>query len=90
MWMKSNGLEKIFERKGALRNCSFVVSSRPCEPAYRLIPVCDQHFHLVGLNDQHLEELLVRRLGEVDGRALAEELKLEKWSQLRALMKEHP
>ena len=90
LWMKSNGLEKIFERKGALRNCSFVVSSRPCEAAYRLIPVCDQHFHLVGLNDQHLEELLVRRLGEVDGRALAEELKLAKWSQLRALMKETP
>ena len=90
LWMKSIGLEKIFERKGALRNCSFVVSSRPCEAAYRLIPVCDQHFHLVGLNDQHLEELLVRRLGEVDGRALAEELKLAKWSQLRALMKEKP
>ena len=90
LWTKSDGLEKIFERKGALRNCSFVVSSRPCEAAYRLIPVCDQHFHLVGLNDQHLEELLVRRLGEVGGRALADELKQAKWSQLRALMKETP
>ena len=90
LWMKSKGLEKIFQRKGALRKSSFVVSSRPCEAAYRLIPMCDQHFHLVGLNDQHLEELLVRRLGEVDGRALAGELKLAKWSQLRALMKETP
>ena len=34
LWTKSKGLEKIFERKGALRNCSFVVSSRPCEAAY--------------------------------------------------------
>ena len=90
LWMKSDGLEKIFERKGALRKSSFVVASRPCEAAYRLIPACDQHFHLVGLNDQHLEELLLRRLGEVDGRALAEELKQVKWSQLRALMKETP
>ena len=90
LWMKSKGLEKIFERKGALRKSSFVVSSRPCEAAYRLIPVCDQHFHLVGLNDQHLEELLVRRLGEVDGQALSNELKQAKWSQLRALMKETP
>ena len=90
LWMKSGGLEKIFERKGALRKSSFVVSSRPCEAAYRLIAVCDQHFHLVGLNDQHLEELLVRRLGEVDGRALSNELKQAKWSHLRALMKETP
>ena len=90
MWMKSKGLEKIFQRKGALRNCSFVVSSRPCEAAYRLIRVCDQHFHLVGLNDHHLEELLVRRLGEVGGHLLAAELKQPKWSQLRALMKETP
>ena len=90
MWMKSKGLEKIFQRKGALRNCLFVVSSRPCEAAYRLIHVCNQHFHLVGLNDHHLVELLVRRLGEVDGRAFAEELKKPKWSQLRALMKETP
>ena len=88
--MTSKGLEKIFQRKGALRNCSFVVSSRPCEAAYRLIRVCDQHFHLVGLNDHHLEELLVRRLGEVDGCAFAVELKQPKWSQLRALMKETP
>ena len=90
LWMKSKGLEKIFERKGALCNCSFVVSSRPCEAAYQLIPVCDQHFHLAGLNDQRLEELLVRRLGEADGRAVASELKQAKWSQLRALMKETP
>ena len=90
LWRKSKGLEKIFERKGALRNCSFVVSSRPCEAAYQLIPLCDQHFHLAGLNEQRLEELLVRRLGEADGRAVASELKQAKWSQLRALMKETP
>ena len=90
LWTKSKGLEKIFERKGSLRNCSFVVSSRPCEAAYQLIPVCDQHFHLAGLNDQRLGELLVRRLGEADGRAVASELKQAKWSQLRALMKETP
>ena len=88
--MKSKGLEKIFERKGALCNCSFVVSSRPCEAAYQLIPVCEQHFHLAGLNDQRLEELLVRRLGEAVGQAVASELKQAKWSQLRALMKETP
>ena len=90
LWMKSKGLEKIFERKGALRSCSFVVSSRPCGAAYRLISRCDQHFHLVGVNDQHLEELLVRRLGEVDGRTFAGELKQADWRQLRALMKETP
>ena len=90
LWTKSKGLKKIFERKGALRNCSFVVSSRPCEAAYQLIPVCDQHFHLAGLNDQRLEELLVRRLGESYGHAVASELKQAKWNQLRALMKETP
>ena len=92
LWTKSYGLEKIFERKGklTLHNCSFVVSSRPCEAAYRLIPVCDQHFHLAGLNEQHLEEILVRLLGEADGRAAASELKPAKWSQLRTLMQEKP
>ena len=90
LWTKSKGLEKIFERKGALRNCSFEVSSRPCEAAYQLIPVCDRHFHLAGLNDQRLDELLVRRLGKADGRAVASELEQAKWSQLRALMKETP
>ena len=90
LWTESKGLEKIFERKGALRNCSFIVSSRPCEAAYQLIPVCDQHFHLAGLSEQRLEELLVRRLGEADGRVVANELTQAKWSQLRALMKETP
>ena len=90
LWVKSKGLEKIYQRKGALQNCAFVVASRPCEAAFRLISACDQHFHLVGLNERHLEELLVRRLGEADGRVFADELKQARWSQLRALMKETP
>ena len=90
LWTKSKGLEKIVRRKGGLANSSFIVASRPCEAVYRLIPLCDQHFHLVGLSDQRLGELLVRRLGSAKGQEVFWELKHTKWSQLRALMKETP
>ena len=35
MWKDSKGLEKILQRKGGLHNCSFVITSRPCEAAYQ-------------------------------------------------------
>ena len=90
LWSKSKGLQKILQRKGNLRDCSFIVSSRPCEVAYRLIPKCEQHFHLVGLNDCCFEELLRRRLGEAGGQRLSVMLKEARWSQLRELMAETP
>ena len=90
LWTKSKGLEKIVRRKGGLANSSFIVASRPCEAANRLIPLCDQHFHLVGLSEQRLGELLVRRLGSAKGQEVFLELQQTKWSQLRALMKETP
>ena len=90
LWSQSKGLHKILQRKGSLRNCSFVVASRPCETAYHLVPKCEQHFHLVGLNDRHLKELLRRRLGEAEGQKLSDRLKEDQWSQLRALMAETP
>ena len=90
LWTKSKGLEKIVRRKGGLANSSFIVASRPCEAAYRLIPLCDQHFHLVGLGDQRLGELLERRLGSAKGQEVFLKLQQTKWSQLRALMKETP
>ena len=90
LWTKSKGLEKIVRRKGGLANSTFIVASRPCEAAYRLIPLCDQHFHLVGLSDHRLGELLVRRLGSAKGQEVFLKLQQTKWSQLRALMKETP
>ena len=89
-WTKSKGLAKILQRKGGLRKCSFVVTSRPCEAAYHLMSVCDLHFHVLGFSQQRLEELLRRRLGEAEGQKLAEVLKQARWSQLQALMAETP
>ena len=40
LWSKCKGLQKILQRKGGLHRCSFVISSRPCETAYRLVPTC--------------------------------------------------
>ena len=90
MWKESKGLEKILQRKGGLHNCSFVITSRPCEAAYQLVPTCEQHFNITGLNDQHLEELLRRRLGQVEGEKLSETLKQTRWCPLRSLMAETP
>ena len=90
LWLNSQGVRKILRRQGGLHSCSLIVSSRPCEVAYRLIPLCDQHFHIAGLDECHLQELLRRRLGEERGMKLCGMLKQPRWSQLRSLMAETP
>ena len=90
LWFRCKGLQKILQRKGGLHRCSFVISSRPCEVAYRLVPMCDQHFYFAGLSERHLEELLYRRLGEEEACRLSDELKQVQWSQLRTMMLESP
>ena len=88
-WEKSKALESLFER-GGLPSCTFVVTSRPCPVAYDLVASCTRRFYLIGLNDRRLDELLVRRLGEENGRRLAAQLKEPHRQHVRELMKGTP
>ena len=89
-WAKSKGLKNLFERKSLVGDCSFVVTSRPCTQAYRLVPWCSRRFYLIGLNDGRLDELLERRLGKEDGVRVAENLKEPQRLNVRELMKKTP
>ena len=88
-WAKSNALEMLFDRRG-LEDCTFIATSRPCSLAHDLVPSCTQRFYLVGFNDQRLDELLVRRLGEENGTRFAAKLRQPSWQSVRELMKETP
>ena len=89
-WAKSKGLKNLFERKSLVGDCSFVVTSRPCTQAYRLVPWCSQRFYLIGLNDDRLDELLERRLGKEDGVCVSKSLKEPQRLNVRELMKKTP
>ena len=89
-WAKSTGLKNLFERRSLVGDCSFVVTSRPCTQAYRLVPWCMKRLYLVGLNDGRLDELLKRRLGKEDGVRVAESLKEPQRLNIRELMKKTP
>ena len=89
-WSESEGLKKILSSKGKLHRCAFLITSRCCEAAFQLVPICKRHFHLAGMSDSNMDKRLRRRLGDEKGMQLSKQLREPRWSQLRVLMKETP
>lgn len=89
-WSTSKGLQKVVERLGpGVEDCSLIVTSRPCSMAYDVVTSCMLRYYVVGLSDEPLNELVMRRLGVEKGGEVAERLKGREKADLWELMKWH-